>query len=307
MKAILAEAVDWYVRLNDSQADAAIEQAWQRWLHADPRHAEAWQRLQQLQQRLAVASPQLAAAALQGARQGRRTALKTLAVLLGAGVVGWQGYRVSPLSADYATRVGERRRVMLADGSRLELNTDTRVDIRFDAAQRLIRLQQGEILVQSAADVRPLRVQSAEGSIRALGTRFVVRQRDGRSEVVVEEHAVEVQPRLATAAPTRVEAGQGVEFSAQRAGVVQAAAGNASAWTQGMLVAVDWRLDRLLGELSRYRHGYLGCTSQVAAMRLSGAFQLDDEEAILASLEDALPVRVQRLTRYWVRIEQRGA
>lgn len=307
MKVTLAEAVDWYVQLKDSQADASTEQAWQVWLHADPRHAEAWQRLQQLQQRLAVASPQLAAATLQGARQGRRQALKVLGLLLGAGVVGWQGYRASPLSADYVTRVGERRRVMLADGSRLELNTDTRVDIHFDSAQRLIRLQQGEILVQTGKDTRPLRVQSADGRISALGTRFAVRQLDGSTRVTVEEHAVAIQPRLAEANEVRVAAGQTMEFSAQRAGVVQAATDNASAWTQGMLVAVDWRLDRLLGELSRYRHGHLGCAPEVAATHLSGAFQLDDDEAILASLQDALPVTVRRLTRYWVRIEKREA
>lgn len=306
MKAILAEAVDWHVRLNDSQADASIEHEWQAWLHADSRHVEAWQRLQQLQQRLAVTSPQLAVAALQGARQGRRQALKVLGLLLGVGVVGWQGYRASPLSADYVTRVGERRRVMLADGSRLELNTDTRVDIHFDAAQRLIRLQQGEILVQTGQDARPLRVQTGEGRIRALGTRFVVRQLNRATEVSVEEHAVEVQPNLATTATTRVEAGQRLTFNERQAGVVQTAS-NASAWTQGMLVAVDWRLDRLLGELSRYRHGYLGCVPEVAALRLSGAFQLDDDEAILASLEDALPIRVRRLTRYWVRVERREA
>lgn len=306
MKAILAEAVDWHVRLNDSQADASIEHEWQAWLHADSRHVEAWRRLQQLQQRLAVTSPQLAVAALQGARQGRRQALKVLGLLLGVGVVGWQGYRASPLSADYATRVGERRRVMLADGSRLELNTDTRVDIHFDAAQRLIRLQQGEILVQTGQDARPLRVQTGEGRIRALGTRFVVRQLNRATEVSVEEHAVEVQPNLATTATTRVEAGQHLTFNERQAGVVQTAS-NASAWTQGMLVAVDWRLDRLLGELSRYRHGYLGCAPEVAALRLSGAFPLDDDEAVLDSLQDALPITVRRRTRYWVRIEKREA
>ncbi|VEE16065.1 FecR domain-containing protein [Ectopseudomonas mendocina] len=306
MKAILAEAVDWHVRLNNSQADASIEHEWQAWLHADSRHVEAWQRLQQLQQRLAVTSPQLAVAALQGARQGRRQALKVLGLLLGVGVVGWQGYRASPLSADYVTRVGERRRVRLADGSRLELNTDTRVDVRFNVAERLIHLQQGEILVQTEQDARPLRVQTGEGLIRALGTRFVVRQLDRATEVSVEEHAVEVQPHLAAATITRVEAGQRLTFSAWQTGIIQAAS-NASAWTQGMLVAVDWRLDRLLGELSRYRHGYLGCAPEVAALRLSGAFPLDDDEAVLDSLQDALPITVRRRTRYWVRIEKREA
>ena len=149
-------------------------------------------------------------------------------------------------------------------------------------------------------------MQTGEGLIRALGTRFVVRQLDRATEVSVEEHAVEVQPHLATATITRVEAGQRLTFSAWQTGIIQAAS-NASAWTQGMLVAVDWRLDRLLGELSRYRHGYLGCAPEVAALRLSGAFPLDDDEAVLDSLQDALPITVRRRTRYWVRIEKREA
>jgi transmembrane sensor len=63
----------------------------------------------------------------------------------------------------------------------------------------------------------------------------------------------------------------------------------------------------VLAELSRYRPGYLGCAPEVAGLRLSGTFLLDDSEAVLANLQDSLPVHVRRLTRYWVRIEAGAA
>lgn len=132
MKAILADAVDWYVRLHDSHVDDSTRAAWQAWHAADPRHAAAWARLEQLQCRLGNA-PSGAAQTLEIARRDRRHAVKALALLLGVGVVGWQGYRASPWHADYSTQVGERRQLTLADGTRLDLNTNSRVDVRFDA------------------------------------------------------------------------------------------------------------------------------------------------------------------------------
>lgn len=306
MKVILAQAVDWYVRLHDSAVSDTTRSEWQAWLAADPQHAQAWGRIEQLQQRLGQAPAGVATVTLEQARQQRRQALKMFAVLLGAGVVGWQGYRASPWSVDYATRVGERRQLTLADGSRLDLNTDTRVDIRFDAGQRLIHLRHGEILVETAKDSRPLSVQTDQGRILALGTRFAVRQDDGTTRVTVEAHAVEVRPRLATQQVVRIDAGQTVSVAADAVGPLQPAPAQASSWTQGMLVAVDWRLQDVLAELSRYRPGYLGCAPEVADLRLSGAFTLDDSDAVLANLEDSLPVQVRRLTRYWVRLEARA-
>ncbi len=304
MKAILAEAVDWYVRLHDSNVDAATHASWQAWRAADPRHAAAWARLEALQGRLGNA-PSGAAQTLEIARRDRRHAMKVLALLLGAGVVGWQGYRISPWSADYSTRTGERRRVTLADGTRLDLNTNSRVDIRFDAGQRLIHLRQGEILVETAKDPRPLSVRTAEGVILALGTRFSVRQDAGMSHVAVAAHAVEVRPGQ-TSRVVRIDAGYGLSFAADSLGPLRPLAAGAQAWAQGMLVSVDWCLDDVVRELARYRPGYLGCAQEVAGLRLSGAFNLDDTDVALASLEDALPVRARRVTRYWVRLEPLG-
>ncbi|MDZ3992458.1 FecR domain-containing protein [Pseudomonas sp. Teo4] len=301
MKAILADAVDWYVRLNDSNVDDSTRSAWQAWVAADHRHAEAWARLEQLQCRLGNA-PRGAAQTLTNARRDRRHAVKALALMLGVGVVGWQGYRASPWSADYSTRIGERRHLTLADGTRLDLNTDSRVDISFDAGQRLIHLRQGEILVETAKDPRPLSVRTAEGDILALGTRFSVRQDAASTHVAVTAHAVQVQPSRSPQ-QVRIDSGCSLDFSTHSVGPLRPLPPDALAWAHGMLVSVDWSLGDVVHELARYRPGYLGCAGQVAGLRLSGAFNLDDTDLALVSLEDALPIRARRMTRYWVRLE----
>lgn len=305
MKAILVQAVDWYVKLNDSNANAATRAGWQAWLSADPLHAQAWSRVEQLQQQMA-GIPAGMGRTVDSAREQRRRAVKMLALLLGVGAVGWQGYRYSPLSADYATRVGERRQFVLPDGTRIDLNTDTQVDIHFDSTQRAINLRRGEINLETGKDSRPLNVWTSDGSIRALGTRFSVRLDDQQTRVNVEAHAVLVQPRL-LAQSVRVDAGQGLVFSADTLGQPQASAPDAASWTRGMLVAVNWRLDDFLNELARYRPGYLGCTADVADLRLSGAFTLDDTEAVLSNLTLSLPVRLRQFSRYWVRVERQDA
>ena len=174
----------------------------------------------------------------------RRQGLKLL-VLLSAGAATFAGYRSSPYSADLATRTGQRRLVTLSDGSRLELNTDTRVDIAYGPQERLIILNQGEILLTTAADrpsSRPLSVETPHGRILALGTRFDVRLHSGFSTVDVLSHSVEVRPKDAPQQARRVEEGQALTFGASQVGSLRPAPPGGSSWTQGLLVANDWRL-----------------------------------------------------------------
>ncbi len=176
------------------------------------------------------------------------------------------------------------------------------MDVTFDAGRRLIHLHQGEILVDTAKDLRPLSVRTVAGDILALGTRFSVRQDAASTQVVVAAHAVEVRTRRSSER-VRIDSGYGMRFSADSVGPLRALPADALAWVQGMLVSIDWRLGDVVHELARYRPGYLGCNAQVAELRLSGAFNLDDTDLALLSLEDALPIRARRMTRYWVRLE----
>ena len=305
-RAILERAAHWYVELR-CQADSATQAAHRQWLDSDPRHQQAWARLQRVQGTFEGIAPPLARSALAGARAKRREVLKLLSLLLAGGAAGGLAWRDTPLPtllADQRTATGERRLLRLDDGSELQLNTATAVDIRYSGQLRQLDLLAGEILVQTARDglQRPFVVHTAEGSLRALGTRFIVRREAGLTRVCVLQHAVEV--RCADALPAlRVEAGQQLAFSAGHAGPLQPAMPQADAWSRGMLVVGDWRLGDFIAELGRYRPGHLGCAEAVAGLRISGAFQLDDSDIVLDNLTSTLPVRIRRFSRFWARVE----
>ena len=312
--AVLDEAVARFVRLASGLADAEDERALTQWRAANPEHERAWQKLQGMERKLrgsaALVQAPLARSTLSAAAGiSRRRALKTLAW---AGAVGtsvlWT--RQQPLwqqwTADYRSGVGERRSLVLADGTQVLLNTATAIDVHFDGSQRRVILRGGELRVATAADPagRPFTVATPEGTLRPIGTRFTVRRLDDDSQtrLSVSEGSVEVRPRDSLAQPLLVQAGQQTAFSASAAADAAPLDEAATSWTDGVLTAERMRLGDFVAELSRYRHGRLSCDPAVADLRLSGAYPLHDTDRILAALQQTLPVRVKRYTGYWVTV-----
>nr|WP_026136537.1 FecR domain-containing protein [Pseudomonas sp. CBZ-4] len=304
----LEAAATWYVQLNDGAADEARTRAWQTWLHASPQHAAAWARVEALQQQWARMPQRAALSGLGAAQQQRRDVLKILGMLMAVGAGSWLAVEQVPyrsMLAGQRTRSGERRSLQLDDGTRLEMNVDTALDIQFDGQQRLILLYQGEILVQTAKDPaqRPFSVTTSDGNVRALGTRFSVRQWGDHTEVGVEQAAVEVRPRRNDTQRLTLEAGQHVSFDRDAIGRPRPLPQGSTAWVQGMLSVDDWRLGDFITQLGRYRPGVLRCAPQVQNLSISGAFRIDDTDTVLQNLGKSLPVKVTYLTRYWVSIE----
>ncbi|WP_109512553.1 FecR domain-containing protein [Pseudomonas ovata] len=304
----LEAAAAWYVQLNDGEIDEARILAWQQWLQASPQHAAAWERVERLHQQWARVPQQTASSRLSAAQRPRREVLKVLSILLAMGGAGWLAVEHVPyraLLAQQHTRGNQRRTLELQDGSRLVLNADTAVDIRFSALQRLIQLHQGEVLVQTAQDAarRPFIVQSEEGSILALGTRFSVRQLLGKTRVGVLDAAVQVRPLQSIHHADRLVAGQQVTFDCNRVSPPEHLPEGSTAWVQGLLSVNDWPLGTFLDELSRYRPGVLRCDESIRHLRISGTFALDDIDTVLENLGKTLPVKVRYLTRYWTRVE----
>ncbi|HDR9758332.1 TPA: FecR domain-containing protein [Burkholderia cepacia] len=311
---VARRAVEWWVDRQAGRTGEAFDAALARWRAEDPAHDAAWRHIETMQQRLggltAGLDPQAAHAALLSPRAGRRrAAVKALAVLLFAGGAAWMAEparRAAIWPADLRTAVGERRTVTLADRTVVVLDTDTALDVRFDAAARGLRLLRGTIMVTSGHDdrvpARPLVVATAQGELRPLGTRFAVRQRDGATRVEVFAGAVRVQPDDAAAGARVIAAGEGADFTRDAIGVSAPLDAYASAWTGGMLVASRMRLADLVAELDRYRRGSLRCDAAVADLRVSGTYPLDDPARVLDTLKATLPIDVHYLTRYWATV-----
>ncbi|HEY9271580.1 FecR domain-containing protein, partial [Achromobacter sp.] len=235
------------------------------------------------------------------------------AALFGAG--GLLAWRILPVEqmaagylADYRMGTGERRELLLADGTLLWLDSASAVDVTVDAGGRHITVHAGEILIdteRAAADLPPLRVTTLHGTVRPLGTRFIVNRQDASTRVAVLRHAVELQPAGAGASLVLQAGEQGVlETSAARH--EGAVTGEPDAWTRGLLIVDDMQLGDFVAQLDRYRPGRLSCDEAVAALRVSGAFPIDDTDRALAAVERALPVRISRFTRYYTRVVARG-
>lgn len=305
--AIVEQASRWLMLNWGGGLDATQQAEFDDWFAADPEHRRAWQRLQQLQSTLERVPTQTARQVL-GDRpdsSGRRRALQQLGLLLVAGGGLYAAQSRLPWReaiADQRTGSGDIRRLQLTDGTRLAINSGSAVDIRFSERERRIRLWSGEVLVTSGHDVaqRPLLVETDAGEVLALGTRFAVREIDGGTRVDLYEGAVAIT--TGRVGRVQLRAGEGLWFSADAVGDVQAADGNVIAWEQGQLVAERQPLGEFLRELQRHRPGVIRCDEAAASLPITGVYPLDDTDRILAALQQSLPIRIRYRTRYWVEV-----
>lgn len=308
------EAAHWMMRLQGGELDAPALQALARWRAAHADHETAWQRAEHVCRTFGMLPAPLASSLAMpvldrpdSAR--RRAALKTLALLIIAGPAGWSMLELAPWqpwTAQLHTATGEIRHLALADGSALSLNTASAADIAFSDALRLVELRAGELHVATSADARqrPFIVRTRNGSVRAIGTRFTVRQDASllaaRSHVAVSQGAVEVRP--ANAPPVMLQAGWQASFDAAAVSAPQPLAPHADAWLKGLLYADATPLAQVLAQLGRYRHGVVRCDPAVARLGVTGVYQLRDTDALLDLLQASLPVRVRRHGRWWVSV-----
>ena len=304
-------AAQWLVRQRDGALSAAEQQAFDAWRDSHPAHREAWRRAELVCQAMAIVPPALRQ---QQPQEQRRRTVKQLAMLIACAAPPlllasrspwWESWR-----AGVSTGTGEIRHMPLPDGSRLAMNTATAIDVAFDDTTRLIVLHAGEIHLRSAPDpatvARPLMVRSANGSVRALGTRFSVREEGGlfspRTQVCVTQGAVEIVPSQAHQAARTIGSGWQTSFDANAVASVAAAPAGSEAWLQGVLIAERTPLGEVLAQLARYRNGVVRCDPAVARLPVDGIFQLNDTDRILALLQVSLPIRVSLRTPYWVSV-----
>ncbi|HEL4243109.1 FecR domain-containing protein [Stenotrophomonas maltophilia] len=308
--ALIDEAARWLARSRSPGFSESDARALQQWRATSSIHEYIWSRAKDLDLRFGSVPSDVGMKVLDRPRvvNPRRNVLKLLGALVVAPSAGWWMYR-SPtgqaLRADFRTTVGETRTVVLESRLRVALNTDSAINVVTDGAGTRIQLIDGEILVDATlagtGASRTCSIATPQGSVHGTGARLMVRCDARSSDLVVLEGEATAISEAASSKRT-LSAGQRVKITAQGAGDISAAPEGADGWVMGVLFADRMPLGQFLAELARYRHGILRCDPAVAAIRVSGTFQLKDPDEVLRLLERTVPVRVQARTRYWISV-----
>jgi transmembrane sensor len=322
-EAVRQAAALWVVRLDDpscSDADRAAFEAWrgESFEHeaAYEREAVAWARLERVRalrpglQRpdadLLASTPHPRLSALSRSPWTRGLAASAAMALLVAGSLSFG------TSTAYATAIGERRVVVLGDNSRIELNTNSKVLVRFKRGVREVKLIKGEALFDAAPDARPFVVKAADAVIAADGsTQVAVRLRSDGAAVTVTKGAVEVDPVRADAKDDmRLIAGVAAIYDSKgaRARAVSGAEIDRSlAWRQGAIALNGQSLAQAAAEFNRYNHRQIRIADpSIADLRLAGYFQTTEPTSFVSAVTSAFPVRASEGADGAIRLSRRS-
>ncbi|MEZ1314383.1 DUF4880 domain-containing protein [Pseudomonas fluorescens] len=294
-------AAQWLALLESGSANEQDRANLQRWREANMTHEQAWQKAQALRQRFSDLPSALALSSLDRPDPGRRVVLKRALGAVALVPAAWLISRQLPLDvwrADLHTATGERRKVQLAEGNLLQLNTASAVDVD----RRRVRLVEGELSLKVPGSV-PMTIETRFGSVVVSQGEVCVRQDSRGCRVAVFNGFVQLQPLQG--APLALRAGQQVSLGEAGAGAVAPFDTGAPGWREGVLMASNQPLGDFLRELGLYRPGILRWEPALENLRVTGSFLLDDTDRVLALLAASLPLEVQSRTRYWVTLVPR--
>lgn len=296
-------AAQWLALLESGAATERDHAALQHWRDSHPQHEQTWQKAQTLRQRFSDLPQALAMASLDRPQPGRRAVLKRALGIAALVPTAWLVSRQLPLEAwraDLHTATGEHKRMSLADGGSLQLNTATAVDM--DLAQRRITLVDGELAL-NVPGAAAMTVQTRYGELRVSQAEVCVRQLAKGCLVSVLKGAVQVRDlngQMAT-----LPGGQQASLQAGGLGAWAPFDVLQLGWRDGVLTAQNQALGDFLRELERYRPGVLRWDPSLETLRVTGSFRLDDTDRILNLLAQTLGLELHARTRYWVTLTPR--
>jgi transmembrane sensor len=332
-------AAAWLVQL-EGQTSPQIWDSFQEWMDQDPRHRAAFIRLRvawnhvdllknmrpidgtidaDLLATTKINPASILSRGLQPQRgiprrrpedlvmPERRRVFAIAAAIAATGVVAWFGsYHLGWKT--YETGVGGREKMELADGSTVDLNTDSELNVRISGSRRDIMLARGEALFHVAHDSnRPFYVTAGGTVVRAVGTEFSVRIRDPEHvEVLVAEGRVAVgapgteanfeNPSLLATAP-KVSAGEAASVQRNSVAVRRVPARDITrklAWTAGHLAFQGETLDDAVQEFNRYNQRQITIADpSIVRIRVGGIFLTTDPDSFIAALQRSFGFRVQ--------------
>jgi len=299
----LQEAADWLTRLQRPEVEETDWLAFDAWL-SEPGAQEAYDAIQAVDEEIFQRGPAVRGALV----EPRRVAAKRTFTIdwrwlggLGAAaaaaavalVVAPWGELLPQPDTLYTTGKGENQAIQLADGSRIDLNTDSHLSVRLEKDARRVTVHDGQALFDVAHDAsRPFLITAGDETVRVLGTKFDVRRRDGQLSVTVLRGLVEVSTD-GEDAPVRLRPGQMLEHSEGASGVVVrvVAPEDQVGWRSGRLVYRDQPLGRIVSDMNHYFDRPLRLEGEdTANLKFSGVLIVDGQDAMVRRLTSLMPL-----------------
>jgi transmembrane sensor len=309
---IEASAAAWILRREEGAFSQDDRTALETWLAADSRHRtaylqlnEAWKfsaGLKTWRPLDAPMDPDLLLARPARLHPARRLPFALAAVAASIFVAAWMWLKLSDSS--YSTPIGGYQRIVLEDGSALQLNTDSKVRVRFSENRRAVHLLRGEAYFDVVRDPsRPFDVAAGDTVVRAVGTAFAVRLREAqRVEVIVTQGRVllrEENAVLPVENPTtaRAEAGQTAESRPTGLRVKRMRKEEIDrrlAWQTGQLHFRKEPLAVVVAEFNRYNRRRVEIVDPaLSSLEVHGNFKATDLDSFVAAMQNALDIRVE--------------
>ena len=300
---IEACAAAWLERRDSENWSDPDQKAFDAWMAQSPAHVVCYWRLEGAwasADRLAVLRAPELDWEMPSRRKFRWPALMGLAagfaVAAAIGIAALH-YISQPRDRTYATEIGGRELVTFADGTQIELNTNTVLRARMTTASRTIWLDHGEAYFQVKHDpAHPFIVYSGNQRITDLGTKFLVRSNPARLEVTLLQGRVRIGATDASSRSRLLVPGEEAVATATSFSVTKRsdkALSDQLGWRDGVLIFRYTSLADAVKELNRYNNRKLVVGDPaVGRLKIYGTFQLRDVDVFARAVRDALGLRV---------------
>lgn len=299
----LAQASDWIARLQSDDLTQADGLAFDAWLDAAVENTRAYD------EALAVwntvgASAQDVVGQLAGAQRRRAKQGLGRRWVVGAGSLAAAAALLiailpplisEPESQTYATAKGQHQTVTLSDGTKVELNAETKLVVTLARDERRVVMGEGEAIFDVAADSdRPFTISTGRHVVRVVGTQFDVRNRAGGLAVTVGHGVVEVGPdpkgqpgRTYVLRPGQRLAIEGA--SAPRLSTIEPTV--AFSWRTGRVVYREEPLSNVVADLNRqFAKPILIADPELGRTPISGVLVMDNQSDVVGRLALMLPI-----------------
>ncbi|GJL56700.1 MAG: hypothetical protein NPIRA02_38320 [Nitrospirales bacterium] len=315
------EAIEWQIRLTSGESTSEDLRQCEQWQTQSQAHKQAWKEVSNLwkgvetlgegpfrgatplkrERSKATRTHPPTALQDQQSAAGRWIAVAATIMIGLAVIVGLATY--PHWMADYTTGVGERRTVSLPDGTRVELNSQTAVNVRYTSHRREIELLSGQAFFAVEPDAqRPFLVRSGKGITRAVGTEFLVDNDGVGTQIAVLEGEIEVKyPLLKQTSKFTKDMVGAYDRTRGLRTVADAKLHVLTAWREGYLIFDHTPLSKAITAINRHRSGTIVLLdTALAEHRVNGIFQLDALENAVAAIEETTPATIVRITPYFI-------